>query len=77
MAIRFGQRYATRNDEIVADLRALSGAGAPIDPMMKVKRLTAEVATTMALLHGGDWRIQIDHEEGMILVARRLSGSRR
>lgn len=72
MAIRFGQRYATKNDEIVADLRNAAGAGPPIDPKMKVKRLTAEVATAMALIHGGDWQAQVDHQEGFVLVSPRL-----
>lgn len=70
MAIKYGQRYATRNEEIVADLRAISGAGAPVDPRMKIKRLTAEVATAMALVHGGDWRAVVDHDVPMVLVRR-------
>ncbi len=64
-------RYASRNDEIVARLREVAGAGPPIDPVTRVKRLTAEVAIQMALLHGGDWATKIDHREGMVLIARR------
>lgn len=71
MAIQYGPRYATRNDEIVAGLRDAAGAGPPIDPRMRVKRLTAEVAVAMALIHGGDWRIEIDHEDGFVVVRRR------
>lgn len=71
MAIQYGPRYATRNDEIIAHLRAEAGAGAPIDPKMKVKRLVAEVATAMALVHGGDWKVRIDHHEGLVMIARR------
>ena len=65
-------RYASKNEEIVAKLREAAGAGPPIDPVIKVKRLTAEVAIQMALLHGGDWQIQIDHREGFVLVTPRL-----
>lgn len=65
-------RFKTRNEEIVAELRETAGASPPIDPHMKVRRLTAEVATAMALLHGGDWMIQIDHQEGFVLVVPRL-----
>lgn len=63
-------KYRTRNEEIVAGLREASGASPPIDPQAKVKRLTAEVAVTMALLHGGDWRVEIDHEDGFVVVRR-------
>ena len=67
---RIRPKFKTRNEAIVAKLRAETGAGAPIDPAMKVKRLTAEVAIQMALLHGGDWMTKIDHQEGLVLVAR-------
>ena len=69
--IRVKSRYKTRNEQIVADLRNAAGVGPPIDPEMKVKRLTAEVAIEMALLHGGEWRVRIDHQEGFVMVARR------
>lgn len=76
MAIRhrIKPRYKTRNEQIVADLRNAAGAGPPIDPVVRVKRLTAEVAIQMALLHGGDWRVQIDHAAGLVLVARAVQG---
>lgn len=70
--IRVERRYKTRNEQIVADLRNAAGAGAPIDPEMLVKRLTAQVAIQMALLHGGEWRVQIDHSVGLVAVVRRL-----
>jgi len=73
---RIKPKYATRNDQIVAELRESAGAAPPVDPHMKVKRLTAEVAIAMALIHGGDWRVQIDHEDGLIVVARRRRQSR-
>ncbi|MDR7032405.1 hypothetical protein [Mesorhizobium sp. BE184] len=68
---RIRPKYKTRNEAIVARLREDAGAGAPIDPAMRIKRLTAETAIQMALLHGGDWRVQIDHEIGLVVVARR------
>jgi hypothetical protein len=64
-------RYKTRNEQIIADLRSAAGASAPIDPEMSIKRKTAEIAIAMALLHGGDWRVQIDHEIGFVTVVRR------
>lgn len=73
MAIRhqIKARYRSRNDEIVAGLRDAAHAAAPLDPMMVVKRKAAEISTAMALLHGGDWRVQIDHQEGLVLIVRR------
>ena len=68
---RIQPKYRTKNEEIVARLRAEAGADAPIDPHMKVKKLTAELAYLMALIHGGDWRVQIDHERGFVFLTRR------
>ena len=68
---RIRQKYATRTEEIVAEIRDAAGAAPPIDPMVKVKRLTAEVAIQMALVHGGHWKVRIDHQEGLVMIARR------
>lgn len=68
---RIRPKFESRNDEIIAKLRESAGAAPPVDPMLKVKRLTAEVAIQMALLHGGDWRIEIDHDDGFVVVRRR------
>lgn len=69
---RIQPRYATKNEEIVAGLRDLAGAAAPMDPMIVIKRKAAEISTAMALLHGGDWQVQVDHDEGFVLVCPRL-----
>jgi len=68
---RVKPRYRTRNDEIVAQLRHSAGAAAPLDPKIVIKRKAAEIASAMALLHGGDWRVRIDHQEGLLMIARR------
>lgn len=68
---RIQPKYATRNHQIVAELREAAGAAPPIDPAMRVKRLTAEVAIQMALLHGGDWRVEHQPEKGFVLISRR------
>lgn len=65
-------RYASRNEEIIAKLRAEVGAGPPIDPAMRARKKVAEVAILMALVHGGDWRVQYRPERGVIVIARRL-----
>ena len=68
---RIKPRFPSKNHEIVAKLREDAGAGPPIDPYIKVKRLMAQVAVEMALIHGGDWRVEIDHEDGFAVVRRR------
>jgi hypothetical protein len=65
------RKYATKTEETIADLAASAGALGASDPKAVLKRKTAEAAYLMALLHGGDWRVQIDHEDGLIVIARR------
>lgn len=66
------RRYPSKNHEIVAKLREAAGAGPPINREMRCKRLVAEIAIEMALLHGGDWRVQYQPDQGVIVIARRL-----
>jgi hypothetical protein len=68
--IKIGPRYKSRNDQIVAELRDIAGAGPAMDPIIVIKRKTAEIATAMALLHGGEWRVVVDHQIPMVLVRR-------
>lgn len=68
---RIRPKYKTRNEEIVAGLFEAAGAVAPAPPETVIKRKAAEISTLMALIHGGDWRVQIDHEDGLIVIARR------
>ncbi|OJY66413.1 MAG: hypothetical protein BGP09_31285 [Rhizobium sp. 60-20] len=65
-------KYKTRNDEIVAGLFAAAGADAPAPPETVIKRKAAEISTLMALIHGGDWRVEIDHQAEFVLIAPRL-----
>ncbi len=68
--IKVKPSYKTRNEQIVAELRNATGAGPPIDQEMAVKRKAAEITISMALLHGGDWRLQYEPENGLVVVAR-------
>lgn len=72
---RIAPRYKSRNHEIVAGLREAAGAGPPVDPKMAVKRYAAQISTAMALIHGGDWQVVVDHQEGFVLVTPRPSES--
>lgn len=65
---RIRPKFLTRNHEIVASLRKAAGATAPLDPHIVVKRKAAELSSAMALLHGGDWQVQIDHEIPLVLI---------
>lgn len=73
MAIRYVPRpqYETRNHQIIAELREAAGAVAPLNPETVIKRKAAEISAAMALIHGGDWRVQIDHDVGLVVIARR------
>ena len=68
-------KFKTRNDQIVAELRNAAGVIDLSDPEITIKRKAAEIAIAMAVLHGGDWRVQIDHEDQFVLVTRRLRES--
>lgn len=68
---RIRPKYKTKNDEIVAELFKAAGADTPAAPELIIKKKTAEVSALMALIHGGDWRVQIDHEVGLVVIARR------
>jgi hypothetical protein len=65
---RIQKRYATRNEEIVAGLRDAAGAAAPLDPYVVIKRKAAEISTAMALIHGGDWMAQVDHDLRLVVI---------
>lgn len=69
-------KFKTRNEEIIARIRSVAGVAAPMDPKTVIKRKSAEIATAMALLHGGDWRVEIDHEDGFVVVRRRSRPAR-
>ena len=69
--IHYVPRYKTRNEEIIDALRKAAGVRDQVNPELAIKKKAADLATAMALLHGGDWRVQIDHQEGFLVIARR------
>lgn len=74
---RIRKKYASRNEEIVADLLYDAGDKNAQELEVVVRRKAAEIATIMAALHGGDWRVQADHEEGFVHITRRLQCTRK
>jgi hypothetical protein len=65
-------KYKTRNEEIVAGLFKAAGADPSPSPEIIVKRKAAEISYLMALVHGGDWRVEIDHQAGFVLISPQL-----
>lgn len=63
-------RIKTRINANVARIRAEARAGPPDDPKKKLRRRIAEAAYLMALLHGGEWRVEIDPHSAFVLIAR-------
>ncbi len=71
------RKYATKAEETVADL--LYGTGVKTEEEMEtvIKRKAAEISIAMAILHGGEWGVQIDHQRGYVMVGRRPSEGKR
>lgn len=65
------RKYANKTEETVGELINSTGALSSSDPKAVLKRKAAEVAYLMALLNGGEWKVRIDHDEGLVLIARR------
>lgn len=65
---RIRPKYRTKQEEIVGEIMESAGALSSFDPEVVIKRKAAEVSYLMALLHGGDWRVEIDHENLFVLV---------
>ena len=69
--IHYVPRHKTRNEEIIAALRKAAGVSDQVNPELAIKKKAADLAIAMALLHGGDWRVEIDHQAGFVLVVPR------
>lgn len=66
------RKYATKQEEIVGEIMEYAGALSSLDPEAVIKRKAAELAYFMALMHGGEWRVEVDHENPFVLVAPAL-----
>lgn len=67
------KHYKSRNQEIVDQIRRQAGAVPQGDLRTVAEQRANELAATMALLHGGDWRVQIDHLHSIVVVTRVLA----
>ena len=68
---RIQPKYQTKNEAVIAELRQAAISSGAMDPYIRVKKQATEVAFLMALIHGGEWRIDVDHEVGSVVVRRR------
>jgi len=60
----------TRSEETLERLLGLATDIWPMDPAKRIERDAASIATAMATIHGGEWRVQIDHLAGLVMVVR-------
>lgn len=68
--IEYLPRDKTRSEEAVKKLRYLATATGKIAMATQIERNAALIASAMALLHGGEWRVQIDHQAGLVMIVR-------
>lgn len=73
---RIRPRYKTKAEETVAALLQGSGIGTNEEMRDFVKRKATKIALAMSILYGGDYRVQIDEEDGLIVIARRRTPRR-
>lgn len=58
----------TRNEEAIDEL--IASTSWTVDPAIRIKKAADTIAGAMALLHGGEWRVQIDHDRGFVFVVQ-------
>lgn len=68
--IQYMPRDKTRGEDTLEKLRAIAAGVWPLDPAIRIERDAASIASAMAMIHGGEWRVQIDHLAGIVLVVR-------
>lgn len=66
--IHYMSREKTRGAETLARLRRIAEGVWPLDPAMRIERDAASIANAMAMIHGGEWRIEIDHQHQLVLI---------
>lgn len=71
--IQYMTREQTPGEETLERWLGIGAAAGvwPMDTADRIDRAAASIATAMASIHGGEWRVQIDHLAGMVLVVRR------
>jgi len=67
--IEYMPREKTRNADTIKRL-ARSSAMRPLDAASRVQRDAGSIAIAMQEIHGGRWRVQIDHLAGLVMIVR-------
>lgn len=71
--IQYGPRERARRDEEMAKLRA---ATSPQSRAAAISKLiyteTHSIAEVMREIHGGEWSVEIDHDDCFVLISRDL-----
>lgn len=71
------KRYSTPQEETIADLLYGVGSATDSDLEKMIKCKAAEISYLMALKHGGDWRVEVNHQAGFVLIAPRPPAPRK
>lgn len=69
--IKFARTQKGKEADKLELLRVATMNGALLAAMRKVDFKANELAESMALAHGGQWRVEIDHQLGFVHVRRR------
>lgn len=65
--IQYSTREKTRSEETLQRLLDLAW---PMDPAKRIERDASSIANSMRSIHGGEWRVQIDHLAGLVMIVR-------
>lgn len=69
--IHYMPREKTRGEDALQTLRAMAFGIWPLDPALRIERDAASIASAMATIHGGAWRVEIDHQHQIVLIRPR------
>lgn len=68
--IVFKPRNKVRNEETIQKLKDDALGPQPTDPEKIIERACATIATQMAMIDGGKYRVQIELPAGLVAVIR-------
>lgn len=68
--ISVGRRFVVAG---LLSAAAAPAAGAEPDSYENVRKVAAELAASMAAIHGGNWEFHIDHAAGLAVVSSRAA----
>lgn len=69
--IKFARIQAGKEGDRLELLRVATLNGGLLASMRQIEFRANELAETMALMHGGEWTAEVDHQIGFVRVRRR------